>query len=53
MYHDLIQINGDENILMFPSGYKRDIKYGQIDPPCEIMRTEVLNRLSRRRAHCL
>lgn len=53
LYHDLIQINGDENILMFPSGYKRDIKYGQIDPPCEIMRTEVLNRLSRQESPLL
>ena len=27
-----------------PSGYKRDIKYGQVDAPNEILRTEVLNR---------
>ena len=29
---------------MFPSGYKRDIKYGQPDPPSQILRTEALNR---------
>lgn len=44
MYHDLCQINGDEKVLIFPSGYKRDIKYGQIDAPSEILRTEVLNQ---------
>lgn len=44
LYHDLCQINGEENVLIFPSGYKRDIKYGQVDAPSEILRTEVLNK---------
>lgn len=44
-YHDLIQISGEEQILFFPSSYKRAIKYGQIDPASEILRTEVLSRL--------
>lgn len=44
LYNDLCQINGENNILIFPSGYKRDIKYGQIDTPSEILRTEVLNQ---------
>lgn len=44
MYHDLCQINGESKVLIFPSGYKRDIKYGQIDAPSEILRTEVLNK---------
>ena len=44
-YHDLIQIAGNENILFFPSSYKRAIKYGQIDSASEILRTEALNRL--------
>lgn len=43
-YNDLCRINGDENVLLFPSGYKRDIKYGQEDPPLQILRAEVLNR---------
>ena len=30
-------------MLLFPSGYKRDIKYGQVDPPSQILRTEALN----------
>ncbi|MDO4511085.1 MAG: transcription-repair coupling factor [Bacteroidales bacterium] len=44
IYNDLIQINGEGSTLIFPSGYKRDIKYGQIDAPSEILRTEVLNQ---------
>ncbi|MDD2962033.1 MAG: transcription-repair coupling factor [Muribaculaceae bacterium] len=44
MYHDLCQINGEESTLIFPSGYKRDIKYGQVDAPSDILRTEVLNQ---------
>ena len=46
MYHDLCQITDDKQVLIFPSGYKRDIKYGQIDAPNEILRTEVLNQWS-------
>ena len=46
LYHDLVQINGDQKILFFPSAYKRQIKYGQLDPSNEILRTETLNRLS-------
>ena len=30
---------------MFPSGYKRDIKYGQPDPPQQILRTETVTRI--------
>lgn len=48
-YHDLIQIIGDEKVLFFPSSYKRAIKYGQLDPANEILRTEVLSRLQQNR----
>ena len=44
LYHDLSRILGEERVLMFPSGYKREIKYGQEDPPSQILRTEALNR---------
>ena len=44
LYHDLSRILGDDAVLMFPSAYKRSIKYGQVDPPSEILRTEALNR---------
>ena len=42
LYFDLCQIAGEAHVLIFPSGYKRDIKYGQVDAPSEILRTEVL-----------
>lgn len=46
-YHDLVQILGDENILFFPSSFRRAIKYGQKDAANEILRTEVLGRLQK------
>ncbi len=45
IYHDLCQIAGG-GASIFPSGYKRDIKYGQVDPPAQILRTETLDSLS-------
>lgn len=44
-YNDLVQLNGSENTLFFPSSYKRAIKYNQPDAAGEILRTEVLSRL--------
>lgn len=44
LYHDLTRILGEESVAIFPSGYKRDIKYGQVDPPNQILRVEALNR---------
>ena len=46
LYHDLSRMLGEDMVLMFPSGYKRSIKYGQPDPLSQIMRTEVLNRFN-------
>lgn len=43
IYHDLCQIAGDNKVGIFPSGYRRDIKYGQADPPSQILRTETLD----------
>ena len=45
-YHDLTQIMGTDDVLFFPSSYRRAVKYGQRDPANEILRTEVLSRLS-------
>ena len=45
LYHDLVQLEGEQRVAFFPSGYKRNIKYGQVDAPAGIMRTDVLNRL--------
>ena len=39
-YHDLVQINGDAEVLMFPSSYRRAIKYGQKDAAYEILRMQ-------------
>ena len=44
-YHDLTQIAGDDNVLFYPSGYRRAVKYGQRDAANEILRTETLSRL--------
>ena len=52
-YHDLVQINGDEHVLFFPSSYRRAIKYGQKDAGNEILRTEVLSRLQKGDALCV
>lgn len=41
--HDLQRLAGDSAVMVFPSGYKRDIKYGQEDAPNQILRTETLN----------
>jgi len=50
-YHDLCQVMGEKQrvgeldinqVLFFPSSYRRAIKYGQKDPASEILRTEVL-----------
>lgn len=48
-YHDLTQIMGQDAVLFFPSSYRRAVKYGQRDAASEILRTEVLSRLSRRK----
>ena len=45
-YHDLTQLLGTTDVLFFPSSYRRAIKYAQRDAASEILRTEVLARLS-------
>lgn len=47
-YHDLTQVVGTQNVLFFPSSFKRSVKYGQRDSANEILRTEVLARVSAR-----
>lgn len=46
LYHDLVQMLGDENVLYFPSSFRRAVKYGQKDAANEILRTEVLSRIA-------
>ncbi|MCD8030977.1 MAG: transcription-repair coupling factor [Bacteroides sp.] len=44
-YHDLTQVLGTEQVLFFPSSFRRAVKYGQKDPANEVLRTEVLSRV--------
>ena len=52
-YHDLCQIMGEQQVLFFPSSYRRAIKYGQKDAANEILRTEVLTSLKSSAAECI
>ena len=45
-YHDLTQLLGTRQVLFFPSSYRRAIKYGQLDPASQILRTEVLTQIT-------
>lgn len=44
-YHDLTQLMGIDDVLFFPSAYKRAAKYGQLDRANEVLRAGVLSRL--------
>lgn len=46
LYFDLCRLVGEPAVAMLPSGYKRDIKYGQADEPSRVLRTETLNRIA-------
>ena len=45
LYNDIKQVLGEEDVFLFPSAYRRAIKYGQKDSAQDIARTEVLCRL--------
>ena len=45
-YHDLVQLLDDKKVLFFPSSYRRAVKYAQRDAANEILRTEVLAKIS-------
>ncbi len=44
--HDLTQILGERDVFYFPSSFRRAVRYGQRDAANEILRTEVISRLS-------
>ncbi len=46
LYFDLVKLCGEGAVAMMPSGYKRDIKYGQPDEPNRILRVEALQRIA-------
>ncbi|MDR2843277.1 MAG: transcription-repair coupling factor [Candidatus Symbiothrix sp.] len=60
-YHDCCQILSlaghstpdSEQVLFFPSQFKRNIRYGQKDSANEILRTEVLSRLNNHPEPCI
>ncbi len=45
-YHDLTQILGNSDVLIFPSGRRRTLSEQRRDSAGEILRTEVLSRLA-------
>lgn len=45
-YNDLRQLLGEYGVMFFPSSFRRAIKYAQRDAANEILRTEILTRLS-------
>ena len=45
-YHDLVQVLGEQQVLFFPSSFRRAVKFGQRDAASEILRTEVLAKLT-------
>lgn len=44
--NDLVQLSGEENVLFFPSSYKRSVQYNQPDSSGVILRTEALSKLN-------
>ncbi len=44
-YDDLVNILGDEYVLLYPSAYKRSVEYLKTDRTNIILKTEVLNKL--------
>lgn len=46
LFFDLSLLLDPDAVAILPSGFKRDIKYGQIDAPNQILRTETLTRLA-------
>lgn len=49
-YQDLVQVLGEQQVLFFPSSFRRAVKFGQRDAASEILRTEVLARLTGKNA---
>ena len=45
-YHDLTQMLGNEDVLFFPSSFRRAVRHGQRDAANEVLRTDVLTRLA-------
>ena len=46
LYQDMSRMLGEERVSLFPSSYKRAVKFGQRDASLEIIRTETLTRIT-------
>ncbi len=44
-YHDMVQLRGEQDVLFFPSSFRRAVRFGQRDAANEILRTQVMARL--------
>ncbi len=53
LYNDLKHLFAPDEVFYFPSSYKRANKLSQLDAANEILRTEVLNRLSSNERPCI
>lgn len=42
IFHDLSRIVAEDEVTFLPSAFKRALKYGRLDPPSEVMRTEAI-----------
>jgi transcription-repair coupling factor (superfamily II helicase) len=45
LYHDVVQLLGNERVFYYPASYKRALKFGRNDPGNVILRTEALTAL--------
>jgi transcription-repair coupling factor (superfamily II helicase) len=45
-YNDMVSLTGEENVLFFPSAFKRSARFTQTDPANIVLRTGVLNYLT-------
>lgn len=45
-YNDLLRLFDRQNLVFFPSSYKRSLQYGQVDSGNILLRTNVLRQLS-------
>lgn len=53
LYNDLRFMLATDEVFYYPSSYKRAIKLSQLDAANEILRTEVLNRLTNSEKPCI
>ena len=50
---DMQTIAGSDDVLFFPSSYKRSAQYGKVEHENIVLRTEAMNRLAKGGALCL